>query len=963
MNAVMDCSYTLGLSGIWKLLPDPQNEGREGSWYKSIKSEAKDAPVPGIIQQVFPDYHGVAWYWHSFKPYFRKEKGIRCFLRFWAVDYLADVWLNGVYMGGHEGGETPFVLDVTSVVHPCEDNLLAVRVLNPTSDPIDGIVLSQVPHRNKLPSGLIPGSSYNYGGIVQKVEFLVLPAVRIADIFPQPNIYTGEMRLSVKVRNDLDSKAGGELLICISPDKGGEVEAWKSLKGDFPPGESRFEASLLVRNPHLWLLEDPFLYRINVDLKATGEGMDFEHRSSVRSGFRELRVERGYFRLNGRRIFVRSTHTGNQFPIGHPVPPNPDLIRRDLLYAKSLGFNMVRFISGLALPEQLDFCDEIGLMVYEESMASWCLEDSPKMKERYDNSIREMILRDRNHPSVVIWGLLNETPDGAVFRNAMEVLSLVRSLDNTRLVLLNSGRWDRQLNIGSISNPGSGEWEHQWGAESPEAREAPPLSYPLGGYIQGAGDAHIYPPVPQTKEVNDFFRKLGSDTKPVFVSEYGIGSLFNAIRELRLFEQIGARLDIPDVNLIRSMAERYEEDWKRWGFEGVYPFPEDMLRESQRIHCKHRRSGFNLIRSNAKICGYSMTGMLDHGIIGEGLWTLWRELKPGIADTLLDGFAPLRWCLFVEPMHSYVGRPIKLECVLANEDVLPPGDYPVTLRIIGPQGIVWERKAILNIPQAEPGSDPPLAIPVFSGEALIEGPSGEYIFAVNLDKGAAPAGGRLEFYLTDEGSLPRMDFSVKVLGIDERVVNWLNSKGVRCIRFEDAKPERGEIILVGDSVGDENLWKELYRRMEKGGIVIFLSPSVFRKGDDPLFWLPLKKKGRCYAFYDWLYHKEIVAKPHPIFEGLPTGIMDWDFYGPLISPLLFEGQDEPDEVIAAAFAVSYPVPGGYASGIMLAFYRFGEGGFYINSFPILENIGRHPAADRLLLNFICCVEQPGSEEL
>jgi hypothetical protein len=221
-----------------------------------------------------------------------------------------------------------------------------------------------------------------------------------------------------------------------------------------------------------------------------------------------------------------------------------------------------------------------------------------------------------------------------------------------------------------------------------------------------------------------------------------------------------------------------------------------------------------------------------------------------------------------------------------------------------------------------------------------------------LDKGAAPAGGRLEFYLTDERSLPRLDLSVEVLGIDERVINWLSSKGVKPVRFEEAKPERGEVIIVGDSVGDENIWKELYSRMERGAIVVFLSPSVFRKGDDPVFWLPLKKKGRCYAFYDWLYHKEIVVKPHPVFEGLPTGIMDWYFYGPLISPILFEGQDEPDEVIAAAFAVSYPVPGGYASGLMLAFYKFGEGGFYINSFPILENIGQHPAADRLLLNLI-----------
>ena len=136
----------------------------------------------------------------------------------------------------------------------------------------------------------------------------------------------------------------------------------------------------------------------------------------------------------------------------------------------------------------------------------------------------------------------------------------------------------------------------------------------------------------------------------------GIGSLMNVIRELRRYEQHGAREDLPDARLIRSMAERLQADWKRYGLEDVYAFPEDMLLDSQRRHMEHRLLGFNLIRSNPKICGYNLTGMLDHGITGEGVWTFWREWKPEAAETLSDGWAPLRWCLFVDPSHGYRGR-------------------------------------------------------------------------------------------------------------------------------------------------------------------------------------------------------------------------------------------------------------------------------------------------------------------
>src|SRR6266487_4195139 len=106
------------LDGQWELARDPTNLGRAERWFE------------------------------------------RCLLHFGAVDYLADVWLNGVLIGGHEGGETPFTLDVTDALKPDGENLLAVRVLNPSDEPIDGIRLHETPHRNKFVADYQPGRSY-----------------------------------------------------------------------------------------------------------------------------------------------------------------------------------------------------------------------------------------------------------------------------------------------------------------------------------------------------------------------------------------------------------------------------------------------------------------------------------------------------------------------------------------------------------------------------------------------------------------------------------------------------------------------------------------------------------------------------------------------------------------------------------------------------------------------------------
>ena len=284
----------------------------------------------------FPGYHGVAWYSH-FRAPLNCRAGGRYLLRFWAVDYLAEVWLNGKPVGGHEGGETPFVLDVTEALRGGEKNLLAVRVLNPTHERIDGMVLRETPKQARV----IPyraGDAYNHGGITGSVELVLAPAVRVEDLFARAEPKTGTIKIQANVRNAAQAAVRGQLEFAVAPAAGGETLRRTAVVRELPPGDTLVEAEISIDQPRLWELSDPFLYRVTAR-------MDDDERS-VRCGFREFRFENGYFRLNGRRLFVRSTHTCNHFPVGLKLPPDPDMARRDLLDLKAMGFNMIRFIWG-----------------------------------------------------------------------------------------------------------------------------------------------------------------------------------------------------------------------------------------------------------------------------------------------------------------------------------------------------------------------------------------------------------------------------------------------------------------------------------------------------------------------------------------------------------------------------------------------------------------------------------------
>jgi hypothetical protein len=271
----------------------------------------------------------------------------------------------------------------------------------------------------------------------------------------------------------------------------------------------------------------------------------------------------------------------------------------------------------------------------------------------------------------------------------------------------------------------------------------------------------------------------------------------------------------------------------------------------------------------------------------------------------------------------------------------------VRLQVIGPdRRRVLDRTVTVTVPPSAPGSEPPLAIPFFSEEVAVDGPVGAYRFTTTMLQGGAPTGGDIRFDLDDPAAMPALPPQAALWGSDEKLTMWLRAHGCATGTLDAS----AGVILVGSGApADDAAWQALLERVRQGATVVFLSPEVFRVGDDPVARLPLERKGTLVGIHGWLYLKDEWAKAHPIFAGLPAGgLMDTTFYREVIPDLVFTGQDPPAEAVAGAIKASQD----YASGLMLSVYRVGKGRIVLNTLRITENLGTHPAADRLLRNLL-----------
>ncbi len=413
---------SIDLSGFWDFRFDPDGLGLTGNWAAGFDL-ARPIAVPASWNDQFEDnrdYLGDAWYQTTFdRP--RGVDGQRLFLRFGSVNYLAEVWLNGERVGGHEGGHLPFEFEVTDKVK-LEANRLVVRVngdLAPDRVPPGDVVPDA---EDTFGGQQFPPTSYDffpYCGIHRPVLLYSVPQTFIEDLTVVIDIRGRDGVVQVSARA---GQARGPVHGTLRG-FGSQVQAEAQVEG----GEARFE--LTVPNAKLWSPKSPSLYELTVEL-------DSADRYSLPVGIRTFRVDGERLLLNSEPIYLTGFGRHEDFPItGRGYLPA--VIVKDYALMKWVGANSFRTTHYPYSEQMLDLADRLGFLVIDETPAVGLFFGAGGLERRRElcaQMTTEMISRDKNHPSVIAWSLANE-PHSArpaakdFFRGLYE---LAKRLDPTR---------------------------------------------------------------------------------------------------------------------------------------------------------------------------------------------------------------------------------------------------------------------------------------------------------------------------------------------------------------------------------------------------------------------------------------------------------------------------------------------------------------------------------------------------
>lgn len=441
------------LCGPWGFTHDDANIGLDERWDQRDDVFGRTITVPfppeseasGINA---PEPHPVVWYRRAFRidPDDRAD-GNRTLLHFGAVDYSAQVWVNGQLVAQHHGGHSPFSADITNVLKPGDaEQVIVVRA---EDDPFD----MEMP-RGKQDWQTPPHAIWykRTTGIWQPVWLETVPAVHIASVRWTPDVDRGSLGVqvhlnasppegvSVRVRLSMGEKLlADDTALC----DGTSVTRQLQL---FPGGITHQLGEVL------WSPEQPTLLDAEITLEHDGRIID---RVLSYAGMRSVSIGHQQFRLNNRAYFLRLVLEQGYWPESHLAAPSVDAIRREVELTKELGFNGVRIHQKVEDPRFLYWCDRLGLLVWGEMANAYRY--SPAAVERLVDEWMDIVRRDYSHPCIVTWVPLNESwgvpslqasPEQRHYLQAL--YHLTRALDATRPVITNDGWEHEKSDIWSI---------------------------------------------------------------------------------------------------------------------------------------------------------------------------------------------------------------------------------------------------------------------------------------------------------------------------------------------------------------------------------------------------------------------------------------------------------------------------------------------------------------------------------
>lgn len=421
------------LDGLWRFRMDEAEIGTRENWQAGLAGWMELA-VPASWNDQTQDpalrtHLGSGWYERKvWIPLEWRTK--RVVIRFGAVNYRADVWLNGEFLGSHEGGYTPFEVDVTSTAEFGEENLLVVRAdcrLSADTVPMGNFPqeLGSTNYYGQYPS--TAGDFFPYCGINRSVLLCATPVARISDVAVGPSVHedgSATVSLSASITGGNEPMS---LSAALLDESGYEVaEARCAEEGGV------LEAGLHVDAPKLWAPGDPNLYTLVLRLHVDSEVVD---QYSLPIGIREVSIDGDRLCVNGKAVYLRGFGRHEDFHvIGRGQ--NDAVMVKDFSLMQWCGANSFRTTHYPYAEEQLYLADRLGILVIDEvpavSLAMRAVTE--RTLESHKAQMREMVQRDRNHPCVIAWSVANEADTWRAEADDYfaDVGREIRYLDSTR---------------------------------------------------------------------------------------------------------------------------------------------------------------------------------------------------------------------------------------------------------------------------------------------------------------------------------------------------------------------------------------------------------------------------------------------------------------------------------------------------------------------------------------------------
>jgi len=396
--------------GSWRTLDLPHDWSIEGSFDPKNPAGTGGGALPG----------GIGWYRKTFELSASDSSSI-FYIDFDGVYRNSEVWINGHYLGKRPYGYSSFRYELTPWLIFGGKNVIAVRVDN-----------------SKQPNS----RWYSGSGIYRNVWLVKTGKVHVnhwgtSIITSNVTEKSSHLKINTVVRNTLLSERKAIIKTHVFAPEGRKIMTLTN-EISIPAGsmqEISQEADLM--NPVLWSIEKPVLYKAVTEIYVNGQKYD-DYTTPFGIRFFEFNREKGFF-LNGK--FTKIKGVCNHHDLGClGAAINTRALERQLEILKAMGANAIRTSHNPPAPELLDLCDRMGFLVMDEAFDMWKMNKTPfdyglDFDEWHEADLRDMILRDRNHPSVIIWSIGNEIPeqwDTSGLRIAPELAGIVKSLDPTR---------------------------------------------------------------------------------------------------------------------------------------------------------------------------------------------------------------------------------------------------------------------------------------------------------------------------------------------------------------------------------------------------------------------------------------------------------------------------------------------------------------------------------------------------